>query len=48
MLTGESLFVPETPFLLELSKNGDKANGTPVVIALGNGTEAQKWKFEKV
>ena len=48
MLTGQSIFVPESPFLFELSKDGDKANGTPVVIEFENRTEAQQWRFEKV
>ena len=48
MLTGQSLYVPESPFVLELSKNGDKANGTPVVLALTHGAEVEKWRFVAV
>ena len=48
MLTVQSIFVPESPFLFELSKDGDKANGTPVVIAFEHRTEAQQLRFERV
>lgn len=48
MLTGQSFSVVDSPFILELSRDGDKANGTPVVIALDQGAEAQKWRLVAV
>ena len=48
-LTGRSLFVPSSPFVLELTKGGDKANGTPVVITLAKpDVEAHEWRFVEV
>ena len=48
MLTGQSFSVVDSPFVLELSQDGDKANGTPVVIARERGIEAQKWRLVPV
>ena len=45
MLTGPRFFVPSSPFVLELSKDGDRANGTPVVIAFEREVEEQYWRF---
>ena len=40
------LVSPNSQFVLELSKDGDKANGTPVVIALEReGAEEQLWRL---
>lgn len=41
--------VPRLTFVLELTKDGDKANGTPVVITLAKpDVEAQQWRFVEV
>ena len=48
LLTGQRIFLPESPFVFELSKDGDKADGTPVVIALEQEKEDQYWRLERV
>ena len=47
MLTDQRFFVPSSPFVLELSKHGDRMSGTPVVIALEREAEEQYWRLEK-
>jgi hypothetical protein len=41
MLTSQRFCVLGSPFVLELSKDGDKANDTPVVNALERKVEEQ-------
>jgi hypothetical protein len=48
LLTGQRISLPESPFVFELSKDGDKADGTPVVIALEREAEDQYWRLERV